>query len=487
MTMLPVGPSPVTVDGTLLWTAAPAESADPLYWVNFLGDLLTRRWFETHVFDDYYRGNPKLPFPTRAHASYRRLVTAAQSNWAELVVDAVAERLHVTGFRFADSQPADLDVWDNFWQVNDLDAASEQVHTEALVWGYSYAIVWPCPDDDSVDITPEHAGEVICFAPAGNRSAIAGALKRWLDDWGYWHATLYTPTTIFKYVSQRATTGNASGPTGSTTWEPRMVVDEPWPLPNPFGVTPVVEFANNPRLSTGGRSELGSGAIPIIDRINETVFNRLLAAQFAAFKQKWITGMEIPRNPETGEVVEPFNSAVDRLWMTENPEAKFGEFSESGLDNYINAAEADISHLASITRTPAYYLLPRGQMPSGESLKTADAGLVAKVKRRQRFFGESWEKALRLALLMQGNPQAFDQSCETLWANPEARSDPTMAVLLPALAEIGVPDEMLWEISGYFSPQQIERIKELQAAEPPPPPVLPVLPVPVPPTEPPPP
>ena len=471
-----LSPSPLIVDGALVYESAPLGD-DPAYWVGFLGDLLTRRWQDSKLYDHYYRGNHRLPSgPTRAHATYRRLVEASKSNWAELVVDATAERLHVIGFRWSGAESADLEVWDDLWQTNDLDAYSEQVHTESLVWGYAYVIVWP-NDDGSIRITPEHPSEVITYGPADARDTTTMALKRWLDDWGYWHVTLYTPTAIYKFVSASSVHG-AGFPPRSTQWEPRANYDEPWPLPNPFGVVPVVEFPNNPRMVTGGRSELGTGAVPIIDRINETVFNRLLAANFAAFRQKWVTGMEIPRDPATGQAKEPFNTAVDRLWMSEDPDVKFGEFSEATLKNYIDAAEADIAHLASITRTPAYYLLPRGPMPSGEALKAAETGLVAKVKRRQRFFGEAWEQMLRMALLMQGDSRATDKSCETLWATPEARSDSGMGDLLVKLDQVGVPPEMLWEISGFFSPQQIERIKELKAAEPeaPPPVVLPPTP-----------
>jgi hypothetical protein len=203
----------------------------------------------------------------------------------------------------------------------------------------------------------------------------------------------------------------------------------------------------------------------MMDRINETVFNRMLAAQFAAFRQKWVTGMEIPRDPETGDPKEPFRTAIDRLWMSENPDAKFGEFDEASLLNYINAAEADIQHLAAISRTPAHYLLPHGPMPSGEALKAAETGLVAKVKRRQRFFGESWEEMLRLALLMQGDPRASDVSCETLWQDPESRSDAQTADALVKLAQISVPSEMLWELSGFFSPQQIGQMRQQRADE----------------------
>jgi hypothetical protein len=471
MTLTP--PSPVVVDGVAMYELAPAQF-DPIYWVKYLSDALTLRFQQQLIFDDYYRGQHRLPTgPTTAHTTYRRLLQECKSNWAELVVDAVNERLRVIGFRWSGSEQADLAVWQDIWQRNNLDANSDLLHVEALVWGYAYAIVWPDTDGNAA-ITVESPSEVICFAPAANRSVVTMALKRWQDDWGDWHATLYTPVEILKFDAPGGGINSFAPP--ATGWTPRAVADEPWPLPNPFGVVPVIEFPNNPRMQTGGRSELDGGVVEMIDRINETVFNRLLAAQFSAFRQKWVTGMEIPRDPATGNMTEPFRAAVDRLWMSENPDAHFGEFSEASLTNYVSAAEADIQHLASITRTPAYYLFPHGQIPSGEALKAADQGLVAKVKRRQRFLGEAWEQTLRLALLIEDDPRADDVSCETLWAPAEIKSDSQVGDFLIKLAQVGVPQEMLWELSGYFSPQQMDRMKALvppPAPPPVPPPSLP--------------
>jgi hypothetical protein len=104
-------------------------------------------------------------------------------------------------------------------------------------------------------------------------------------------------------------------------------------------------------------------------------------------------------------------------------------------------------------------------MPSGEALKAAETGLVKKVLRRQRFFGEAWEQLMRVALTMQGSQQALDTSCETIWQSPETKSDAQMGDMLVKLAQIGTPKEALWELSGYFSPQQIARMKQQAADE----------------------
>lgn len=101
MTMVPV--SGAVIDGVLLASLgelAPTEF-DPLSWVKLLGDALSKRTQQARIFDDYYRGEHRLPAaPTAAaHLAYRRLLRESRSNWAELIVDAVNERLRVIGFR----------------------------------------------------------------------------------------------------------------------------------------------------------------------------------------------------------------------------------------------------------------------------------------------------------------------------------------------------------------------------------------------------
>ena len=66
------------------------------------------------------------------------------------MVDGLAERLEVQGFRWGGAA-ADTEAW-RLWQANDLDAASQQAHTEALVKGTAYALVEPAGDEPVITI-----------------------------------------------------------------------------------------------------------------------------------------------------------------------------------------------------------------------------------------------------------------------------------------------------------------------------------------------
>ena len=219
------------------------------------------------------------------------------------------------------------------------------------------------------------------------------------------------------------------------------------------GRVPITEFRN--RMNTTGecRSEIDD-VIDIQDRINTTLFHRLLASQFAAHKQKWATGLEIPDDPTTGEPVEPFKEAVDRLWVAEDPDVTFGQFEGTDLSPYISSVESDIQHLAAITRTPPHYLLGQsGAFPSGESLKSTETGLVAKSRRRQRFTDPSWTRVIELQT---------GRRVEIVWADPESRTEGELVDSLTKMATLGVPLKALWERYGASPEQQDDWERQLR-------------------------
>lgn len=71
---------------------------------------------------------------------------------------------------------------------------------------------------------------------------------------------------------------------------------------------------------------------------------------------------------------------------------------------------------------------------------------------------------MRLCFAIEDDPRADVQTAETIWADPESRSEAQHVDALTKLRAIGVPDEQLWEDAGY-SPQQIDRFKTMQSSQ----------------------
>jgi hypothetical protein len=446
------------------------ETRSPAWWLQTLYRRLILRAPQVRTFEQYYDGIHPLSFTsTEYRQEFTQMLRGVSDNWMALVVDAVEERLHVEGFRMSDDPAGDQDAWD-IWQRNCLDADSEMLHSTALQTGSAYALVWYGEDDEPL-ITVEHPGQCYVAYESGTQRVRSAAVKAWVDEWtGETRANVYLPDGIYKYQSVRQVTiDDYKTRTGRDRsldilggmWKPVEGDDY---VANPLGVVPMVEFRNRPRLLGEGRSEIAD-VISVQNQINKLVCDMLVAAEFSAFKQRWATGVEIPTDPMTGKPLQAFPAAVDRLWSVESDTARFGEFGEADLTNYVAALENRVQSLASRTRTPPHYLLgSSGSFPSGESLKATETGLIAKCRSRHRHFGESWEEVMRLAFAVKDDPRADSRMAETIWTDPESRSEAEHTDSLLKKMSLGVPVRQLWEDAGY-SQTQIERFGQMLVEE----------------------
>jgi hypothetical protein len=432
----------------------------PAAWLSYLEQKLADQQRAIQLYEDYYNGNHRLAFATtKFRQAFGALFKAFADNWCEIVVDTPVERLYVEGFRFGPGEESDTNAW-AIWQANNLDAESVMAHTEAVKNGRSYILVAPpAKSGDQPRITVEHPSQVIVEHAAGDRRTRVAALKKWRDEDGYEYATLYLPEQIVKWRTKEPTKYAISGSVGRN-WVPRP--DDPGGS-NPLGVVPVVPLYNNPTMLDGGRSDL-IPAIPLNDAINKEIADMLVASEFAAFQQRWAVGIEIPTDDSASPLsVVEMKAAISRTWFTENKDAKFGSFAASDLKNYVEAVTVLLQHLAAQTRTPPHYLLGMIVNASGDALKAAETGLVAKVKRKQVDFAEGWEEAMRLAFLTIGKTdQGNATSAETIWRDPEYRSEGEQVDAAVKLRALGVPRKALWERIGATQ----EQIKEWEALPP---------------------
>jgi hypothetical protein len=438
---------------------APSDQPlSPLWWVKRLYAQLKRQRETFELFDAYYCGKPaRLPWlPEQARDEFARLLSLSNSNYMGLVVDAMVERQIVEGFRIGKNLAADMPTWD-IWQANNLDASSDQVLLEAAIGGCSFLLVAPPgPDDAYPLIYAEHPTQAtVEYEPGSGRRRRAAGLKVWQDDWSeQMMATLYLPDAIYKFQAPAPKYGQS---VGEPQWKPREVRGELWPAPNPLGEVPLVEVANNPRMLTGGISELAD-VISIQDRVNKTLADRLMSQDFGAFPQKWASGY--PEDDGNGNA-NTIDVGRDRMVTSDVAETKFGQWDAAPLDPYSAAKREDVKDIASRTRTPAQYLLGEMSNVNGETLKASESGLVSKVRQRNRTAGEGLEDAVRLARKAAGKSDAAGK-IETKWRNPEFRTEGELVDSLVKMSTLHVPDEALWERWG-ASEIEIARWRKMAA------------------------
>ncbi|WP_395295544.1 phage portal protein [Kitasatospora hibisci] len=377
--------------------------------------------------------------PKTYDREYKVMRERAIANWLPLVVDVTAENLFVEGFRRPDSGD-DLSVWD-IWQANRLQMHQTVVHRSALAYGVSYVTVRPGDPFPVIQSAPSTSWTVHYAEPG--------------DEWPLWALRRMRSVqmsddsdgTLFELWDDATVTFVRVPGDGSSLDDPSAVeIHEP-PVAHGLGVCPVVRFVNRLPMDDGavpvGEVE---PLIPIQERLNETTLGLLMAQNYSAFRQRWATGLAIPRDPATGQAVEPFSAAVNRLWMTDSPTAQFGEFGQTDLSGFLNSIEAGVRGMAAIAQVPVHTLLGSLVNLSAEALTAAQDGLRHKVDERRTLFGESWAQVLRLAAAAAGDlATAEDTSARIVWRDTESRSLPaTVDGLGKAAQMLGIPPEGLW-------------------------------------------
>ncbi len=435
----------------------------PEWWLNRLYKQLNDRRDMVEFFSNYYSGEHPLPWVApQARDEFRQIVKMTRSNYMGLVCDATAERLRIDGFRVGDDAAADRDTW-RLWQANNLDSDSDMAWLEALISGVSYFHVAPNPTDITTPhIWVEHASQVIVeHVPGTNRRLRAAALKVWDDDWtGQIHATLQLPTHIYKFQAQRPKSGNMPK---NPAWVEREVTGEQpnGQRTNPLGVVSMIEVPNNPRLLTGGTSELWD-LTDVQDRVNKTLFDRLQTQEFGVDPQKWAAAFPDEDADGNPNVVE---FGRNRMVTTDIAETKFGNFAVAPLDPYSNAKREDVKDIASRSRTPAQYLLGELNNVNGSTLQAAESGLVSKVKQRMRPFSEAAEETMRVARRAAGLAGGSDAHMETIWADPQYRTEGERTDAIVKRYQTRISSLRQAREDYGYSATQIERLEDEDAAE----------------------
>ena len=349
--------------------------------------------------EDYVEGKHSSVYvPKTARREFQWIVNRSRVNVLPLVVDTLAQSLYVVGYRPARSSE-NAAPWE-IWQANRMDARQSGVHRAALTYGVSFVIGLP--------------GDPAPVLKARSPKDLTAVYEDVVDDEWPLYALEDTPAKG-RYRLYDATHVYDLQETDDDRFTFLAAAE------HGFGYCPVVRFLNRYDLDGHVVGEV-QPLIPLQDQINFTTFGLLMAQQYAAFRQRWVTGMAIPED-DKGQAIEPLNVAVNRLLVAEDPDTKFGEFGQTDLGGYIESRESTLRHLATISQVPPHNLLGQMANLSAEALAAAEAGQSRKISERKASFGESWEQVLRMAAAFAGDSEsANDMSAQVVWRDTEARS-----------------------------------------------------------------
>jgi hypothetical protein len=368
----------------------------------------------------YYAGRHDLAFATdKFRNAFGSLFREFALNLCPAVVDSLRDKLRIAGFSVdeaaAGASVADLNrMTARIWDAGRMGTRAGEIHREMLVYGDAYMIVWP-------DFTgfprlfPNRAANCTVVADDEDPNLIIRAVKHWRTKDKRIRLNIFYPDRIEKFVATDAFDGPM------TSSDRFVSVGEMPVVENPFGRVPVFHFANNARLGEAGTSELDA-VIPIQDGLNKSMLDMLVAMEFSAYRQRWAAGIETDIDGD-GKPVSPFTAGVDHLWISQNPEAKFGDFATANLEQFLKVKDSFRGDIASVTGVPLHYFTVNSARThaSGEALRNAEARFLAKVRDRQASLGQVWADAMGFALEIAGMGKG--NRLVTRWEDPSPLSD----------------------------------------------------------------
>ncbi|WP_424936679.1 MULTISPECIES: phage portal protein [Bacteria] len=400
----------------------------------------------------YLEGDHDDPYtPQGAKAEFKHLAQRSKTNWLPLIPTEFSQALALDGFRTA-TNDANEPVW-RYFQANGLDARQSIVHRGALEYGAAYVLVLPGKDDRGPLIKPLSSLRSMAWYEDEDDEFPVVAIRRLgkTPDGKGRLVEVYEGNEVVTY----SRTENADYVEKS-----RATHD--------LGVVPFVRF----------RDRLDGQAVGIVtpfkghqDRINEAVFNILIGMQYASFRQRWATGLAIPTddNPDSptfGEPLEGFEAAVNRLWISDSHEAKFGDFAQTQLADHHAEYKLAVSSLAAAAQIDADLFAGNMTNVTGEALYARRHKTNRKIAEYQLLFGEAWEQVFRLAAQAAGD-ETPPAEAEVRWRDTTGEVIQTKVAALAQLAEsLGVPKEALWDDVPGVTDSKLQRWRELQAADP---------------------
>lgn len=431
-----------------------ADPGTPDWWLDRLYKRLRDRAPQIRLWDDWYTGKHPVPQGYEdAETLFQRIMETVGLNMLAVVADAPMPRMTISGFKI--NGASNDDVWDA-WQANNFDRGSRLVRQEKHALSEAYVMV--APGGDIPGMTPEHPEQCIVeYAPGSSRDRIA-ALKVWQDDTS-------GPTPVVRAFLDLGTQGiySYAAPTRVYADQSRsaLAMRPTWEFQpessgdNPFGEPSIVPFPNRARMLAAPLPEFHRAIAPQ-KRINKSLLDRMAMQDQGAFKAMWATGLKIPRDPVTGEPIEKFLKAVNRVFVNENPDGKYGQLQAEDIKQMLEAVRDDVLDCAMVVPTSADSIMGKLVNVAADGLKLAQSSEVSRTRDRMAEEDDSWEDVNRLVLKAMGKSVPNVGRMTTEWRNPEYVTDTEQANAATVAIGAGMPQEVAWERYFNASPDDVK-------------------------------
>lgn len=414
----------------------------------------------------YYDGDhPTLWMTEKMGEMFKGMATRLQDNLCGLAVDSVLSRLEVTGWapKAVLTVPGETASGDEenrrasdelnvaaaqaVWDANSLDLEQEDLYRHSLVSATGYVLVWP-GEDGVPEAIPQDPRTIHIHYGSMRLSDRRWAAKVWYDyDTGFWRGNVY-------YAGEGGGQSRVVRLVVLAKSDPQRVPEaERFTLdPNdpggfsglPSTACPIVPFERR----RNGKSRLYD-LVPIQDKINKLAANKMVAAEFGAFRQRWIlTTQDVPS--------AALRNAPDRALVLDpglpDGQTRVGEFAITELSNYDGAIAAETEKFFTVAGLPRHMIVGNSASGlSGEFIRADEGPFVSLVDSYVARFTASWTDVMGLMGI----------SAVPVWKDTEVSNDKGTAETVKTFTDAGVP---LGLALGKYAGWSEEETAEAQAA-----------------------
>lgn len=432
-----------------------------------LGGLVDETWVkqmeqrgrDVRLFRDYYDGKHRLKLTDEMRKMMQiddEQIDRYNDNYCEMVVDAVADRLTLTGVEPVTAEaeePADAsqngaaprDFTAQDWakkltRINRLDGLQIRVREAVFRDGETF-VMSQAAETGALFYHEEVWDGVTGILPVYNETgdSLLAAAKVWIDSAGT-RVNVYFSGRTLKYIVREG-----------STLELMAAVDTRRDGEAP-GV-PLVAFRNR----ANGRSEI-TNVLPLQDSLNRTLISMVMSAELTAFAVLFAKGWKPPAAITPGMIFNAMVAGADgEPIVTDNPEEAnaYAALNDSydlerieggSLEQLISQADWLIEQIATVSSTPIPSQMG-GSSSSGEALKERSARLISKAQRAQVQLGNAWEDLWALAhrqetLFLVDKPPAVE-GWISRWKTAEIRDDTNIRETARLLHDWGYEREAL--------------------------------------------
>lgn len=360
---------------------------------------------------DYYKGTqPRVWITPKLRELFRTLADSMSENYCDLAIHARTSRMEVTGW-----EGPSADAAETLWDATRMGKRQADFYRWGLVYGHAYLIV---SDEDQGPVIAPNRPTLVWHLPSqDDPTVVEVAVKEWWTPQG-WRANVYDETEIRRYRTHDLDPNKRPEPAAFVE-----DTDDPGGS-HGFDTVPVV-----PAYPYGMDAPVLIDSIsPVQDRINKIGSNKMIAAEFGAFRQRvfftrqQVTDNDLKAEPDTAIILDPGDPQAA---------ARVQEMSATDLANYDNAKAAEVDALFTIALLPRHLRISgsSAEAPSGASIKADEGPMVEAILDHQREFGEAYEDALALLRI----------EAEPVWRDPVSDNEVDQAATVRAFTDAGVP------------------------------------------------